>query len=80
MAKPNRERERGEDVSQVLYIQYIMERQGDMGDRKTCLHRREMRRLETGRNVYIEERCGDWRQVDISKRESGDWRQVDMST
>jgi hypothetical protein len=58
-----------------------MERQGDMGDRKTCLHRREMRRLETGRyiknrewrleagrNVYIEERCGDWRQVDIYQK------------
>ncbi len=35
---------------------------------------------ETGKHVYIEERCGDWRQVDISKTESGDWRQVEMST
>jgi len=35
--------------------------------------------LETGRNVYIEERCGDWRQVDILKRESGDRIQEDIS-
>jgi hypothetical protein len=33
------------------------------------IKKREVR-LETGRNVNIEERCGDRRQVDISKRES----------
>ncbi len=43
------------------------------------MSRRDRERWKTGRNVYIEERCGDWRQVDILKRESGDWRQVEMS-